>query len=46
MIKNRQEDDCTLDRVLGDNKKILELAKTNNVNYILIDNEYKMDIDL
>ena len=47
IIENRLYDDyCTLENVLEDNKKTLELAKKYNVNYILIDDEYKIDIDL
>ena len=40
------DDDCTLESVIEDNRKVLELAIAHEVNYILIDDEYKIDIDL
>ncbi len=47
VIENRLDDEyCTLENVLKDNTQILELAKKNGASYILIDNEYKIDIDL
>ena len=47
VIENRLDDeDCTLERVLADNAQVLELAQKNSANYILIDDEYKIDIDL
>lgn len=47
VIENRLDDeDCTLKSVLEDNAQILELAQKNSTNYILIDDEYKIDIDL
>lgn len=47
VIENRLDDDyCTLESVIEDNKHVLELAISHKVNYILIDDEYKIDIDL
>lgn len=46
VIENRLDDDCTLESVLEDNAQILKLAQKNSVNYILIDDEYKIDVDL
>ena len=47
VIENRIDDDyCTLESVIGDNRQALELAIAYKVNYILIDDEYKVDIDL
>ena len=47
VIENRLDDSyCTLESVIEDNKQVLELAIKHNVNYILIDDEYKIDIDL
>lgn len=43
-IEDRMADDCTLEETLQDNAKVLELAKKHNVNYILIDNEYNVEI--
>lgn len=46
VIENRPDDDwCTLENVLEDNAQVLELAQKHNVNYVLIDDEYIMDID-
>ena len=45
VIENRLDDSwCTKESVLEDNANILALAKKHNVNYILIDGEYKIDI--
>ncbi len=44
VIENRLCDDCTIESVLSDNQKMLERAKKHNVNYLLIDTEYKIDI--
>ena len=44
VIEHRLYDDCTIENVLSDNKNILELAKKYNVNYILIDDKYEIDI--
>ena len=44
-IENRLDDeDCTLESVLEDNAQVLELAQKNNVNYVLIDDEYRICI--
>lgn len=46
-IESRLDDEwCTMESVLEDNAQFLELAKKNNVNYVLIDDKYKIDIDL
>ena len=46
-IENRLDDEwCTVDRVLSDNAEILNLAKKHNVNYILIEDNYEINIDL
>ena len=43
-IENRLDDEwCTMESVLEDNAKVLKLAQDNNVNYILIDDEYKIE---
>ncbi|MGN0293149.1 MAG: adenylate kinase [Lachnospiraceae bacterium] len=45
-IENRLDDEyCTLESVLEDNMQVLKLAQKNNVNYVLIDDEYRIDID-
>lgn len=45
VIENRLDDsDCTKESVLADNKQYLELAKAHNVNYILIEDKYEVEI--
>ena len=47
VIENRLEDDeCTMERVLADNAEILSLAQKHNVNYILIEDQYEINIDV
>lgn len=46
-IENRLDDEwCTLESALGDNLQFLELAQKFGVNYILIDDEYEINIEL
>ena len=44
-IEKRLEDDCTLGQVLEDNAMMLESARKQGVNYILIDEAYEIKID-
>ena len=47
IIENRLDDeDCTVESILEDNARYLELAQKHKVNYILIDDKYEIDIDL
>lgn len=46
VIENRLEDDCAVEGVIEDNKRVLELVKKHNVNYIFIDDRYEVDIEL
>ena len=47
VIENRGDDtDCTLESVLADNLEMLALARDHNVNYILIDDKYEINIEL
>ena len=47
VIENRLDDEsCTLDSVLADNKEMLSLAQKYNVNYILIQDKYEINIDI
>lgn len=46
VIENRLDDDCSIDGLLRDNALILNACKKYNVNYVLIDDEYKIDIDI
>lgn len=47
VVENRGEDeDCTIETVLRDNAETLKQCQEYKVNYILIDDEYKIDIEL
>ena len=46
VIETRLDDDCIIEQVLADNAETLALAQKHRVNYILIEDEYKIDIDL
>lgn len=47
VIEKRLDDtDCTMESVLKDNAEILKLAQKHNVNFILIDDKYNVNIDL
>ena len=46
VIENRVDDDyCTMEMVLRDNAWILEQCKSFSANYILIDEEYQVDVE-
>lgn len=45
VIENRlDDDDCTMESVLADNAKVLRLAREHKVEYILIEDEYEIDL--
>ena len=47
VIENRLDDEwCTMESVLADNKEMLSLAQKHNANYILIKDKYEINIDL
>ena len=47
VIENRLDDEwCTIESVLTDNAEVLALAKKHNSNFILIDDQYEINIDL
>ena len=47
IVENRMDDEsCTIETVLRDNAKILEQCQIYKVNYLLIDDEYQVDIEL
>lgn len=47
VVENRiNDEDCTIETVLRDNTEILERCQNYNVNYLLIDDEYQVDIEL
>ena len=46
VIEKRLDDECcTIESVLSDNAKTLELAQRYKVEYLLIDDKYEIDID-
>ena len=46
-IENRLNDDwCTMESLLEDNKQFLELTQKHHLDYILIEDKYEIDIDL
>ena len=47
IIEQRLDDSyCTMDSLLADNRETLTLAREHHVNYILIDEEYAVDLTL
>ena len=47
VIENRLDVEwCTIESVLTDNAEVLALAKKHNANFILIDDQYEINIDL
>ena len=44
VIEARIDDDCTIESVLADNAQFLTLAQKHNVNYILIEDKYEIDV--
>lgn len=47
VIEDRMDDEyCTKENVVSDNADVLKLCKKHNVNYILIDDEYEINISL
>ena len=46
-IENRLDDEgCTMKTVLEDSARFLRLAQTHGVNYVLIDDQYTISIDI
>ena len=47
IVESRLDDEwCTLESVLEDNAAVLQLAQKHNVNFVLIDGEYEINIEL
>lgn len=47
VIESRLDDEwCSMENVLEDNAQFLELAQKYGANYVLIDDEYEINIDL
>lgn len=47
VIEKRLDDDsCNMETLLRDNVRFLELAQEHNVNYVLIDDKYEINIEL
>ena len=47
VVENRMDDEgCTMETVLRDNAEILKQCRNYKLNYLLIDDEYQVDIEL
>ena len=47
VIEQRLDDcDCTLESVLADNKQTLKMCQQYGVDYLIIDTEYNIDLEL
>ena len=46
VIEKRLDDDYSKEDIIQDNKKILKEVKKHNLNYILIDENYNINIDI
>lgn len=46
IIEDRGEDDCPMEFLIEENRKMLEGCKNHDEEYILIDKEYDVDINL
>ena len=47
VIERRLDDEwCTMERLLEDNAEVLSLAQKHNANFILIDDQYEINIEL
>ena len=46
IIENRLEDECTLEGVLADNARYLALAQKHHLNYILIEDDYEINLSI
>ena len=42
VIENRLEDNCTIEGVIEDNRKMLKMCQKYHANYLLIEDEYKI----
>lgn len=45
-IENRLDDNCSIGDILEDNAHYLQMAKKYGLNYVLINEQYKIEIDL
>ena len=45
VMENRLDDDCSMEELIADNAKALRLAQKHGLNYLLIDENYKIEID-
>lgn len=46
VVENRMDDEyCTIETILRDNSKMLELCRNHQAEYVLIDEKYQVDID-
>lgn len=45
-IEHRLDDECSMEEILKDNAHYLKLTQRYGLNYVLIDDKYKIDVDL
>lgn len=45
-IENRLDDNCSIEDILEDNTHYLQMAKKYGLDYVLINEQYKIEIDL
>lgn len=45
-IEDRLDDECSMEEILKDNAHYLKLTQRYGLNYVLIDDKYKIDVDL
>ena len=45
IIENRLYDDCSIDEMIAENNRNLEMAQKHKLDYILIDDNYDIDIE-
>lgn len=46
VIEHRLADDCTMEALVEENRQALEAAVANDLNYVLIDEQYEIGLDL
>ena len=46
VIEDRKCDDLTIQGLLSDNEKVLRIVQKHNLDYLLIDDEYEVDMEI
>ena len=45
VVEKRLEDDCTIESVVEDNRRTFKMCRKYNVNYVLIEDEYNVNLE-